>query len=859
VSETKDERSKTIPAQLREWRFILLCPRKKIPTSGMKGWASKRETATLTYDDARLLEHIKNKGNYGVLTDIDRFVVAADTKGIEGAIEQRLPRTFTVQSPRHKTKHFYFYGKISRPILCKPTTEGDPCADIKTGNAYVLGPSSTFEEFGEYKVIDDVAIATITEEQLLAAIDEFIVPRKEPLTSDIEDGKHDKNLEFPITKILPDINALTQNGHELFGPHPLHGSTTGANFHVNTERNVWHCFRAGHESGGGPLELLAVLKGVIRCDECHKGVLRGRKFKDTMALAVEQGLIAVAPFQFEGEEGEENEKMKGIIDNLQSQFTFKTPDDIEEIYYYNNGVYEEAETKIKGLVENWLGTDVSSHFIEEVLGHIRRSSYVKRTEFNKASAIIPVQNGLLDLDTGVVGPFDKEKIFTYKLNVAYDPTKNCPKFLKAVNEWLDKADIPTLQEVSGYCLLPAMPFHHLFFLHGVGRNGKTSYVLTLSALFGRENCENLNLEEFDGNHRFSIALLYGKTINTSSEPSVMKQLQTPLLKKLCGEDELTAEVKNKQKRIKFVNTAKMIILGNRFPRVNDNTLAFWDRVVILKFPFSFIGPRKVLDISKTWTKDPDEMSGILNWMIEGLHRLNKNNQFTISKSTEETKLEFQRASDTTLAFLNECCEQTKDCENIKADFYDLYKNYCGKIGVDVDPYGVFTSKLKQQPYIRSSRPHIEGKREHAWVGVKFKGYPEEEPEEDEEAKENQQKLDTTGPAGPTSPTFSYSESLEDNKGRRGELVKAGPAGPGGPVKREHSQFGRPSDPCFLWRRIHSAERCELCGQLAVEFEVNDLAERQILRRCEACFNKMRETLAGAVWRHSGSEEANSVG
>jgi hypothetical protein len=70
---------------------------------------------------------------------------------------------------------------------------------------------------------------------------------------------------------------------------------------------------------------------------------------------------------------------------------------------------------------------------------------------------------------------------------------------------------------------------------------------------------------------------------------------------------------------------------------------------------------------------------------------------------------------------------------------------------------------------------------------------------------------------------------------------------------------RPSEPCFLWRRIPSAERCELCGQFAVEFEINHLAERQVLRRCEACFNKMRTEFGGAVWRHSGLEEAETDG
>lgn len=56
-------------------------------------------------------------------------------------------------------------------------------------------------------------------------------------------------------------------------------------------------------------------------------------------------------------------------------------------------------------------------------------------------------------------------------------------------------------------------------------------------------------------------------------------------------------------------------------------------------------------------------------------------------------------------------------------------------------------------------------------------------------------------------------------------------------------------PDFLWHKIKPAERCELCGQAAVEYEINDLHSRQILRRCPTCFQKMRTEFAKAVWRH----------
>jgi P4 family phage/plasmid primase-like protien len=828
-----------IPAQLREWRFILLIPYKKIPLAEMKGWPKDRENKTFAYDDSRLQDHIARGGNYGVVTDTDRFVVAADTKEVEAAIEKNLPKTTSVQSPRHKVKHFYFYGKINRPILCKPTKDGDPCADIKTGNAYVLGPGDTFETYGQYRIIDNEPIATITEEQLIAAIDEFILPQKKTMFLNATVEKHDKALDFPITTILPNLEALTQNGNELFGPHPLHGSTTGANFHVNMEKNVWHCFRAGHDSGGGSLELFAVMNGLIKCEDCHKGALRGELFKNTVLLAREKGLVTITPMQFdEGKDDEyDDKKMRMIVDRLQSEFTFKTPSDIEKIYFFNEGVYEEAEITIKELVEKWLGTKISSGFIEEVLGHIRRSSYVKRSEFNKASAIIPVKNGLLDLDTDTLSPFDKDKIFTFKSDAIYDKTKKSTKFLKAVNEWVDPQDIPLLQEIAGYCLLPGMPFHHLFFLHGIGFNGKGSFIRTLQAILGKDHCSNLSLEEFDGNHRFAMARLYGKMMNVSSEPRTDKDLQTSLLKKVCGEDYIDAEEKNKQKTLNFMNTAKPFILGNKFPKVNDNTMAFWERAITLKFPSSFVGAKQIPTIWNTWINDPDEMSGILNWMIEGLHRPIKNNGFTKTKSSEETKIEFQKLSDTTGAFLNERCEHFKEGVYIKRDLYETYKGYCDDEGLDCDQLPRFSTKINSQTWIKSGRIRVEKKLEHVWIGLKVKALSEE-----------QQKLDTTVPPVPPVPPSILSVTFENKEEGIGKKIqKGGTPGTGGTPAPGASllegngqsiEYKQQNQTAYV-RHVKTGEPCyNNCG-LASEWQVKIEPNFQQFF-CNSCFDKAKK-------------------
>ena len=181
----------------------------------MDEWSEKRETKTFTFDNPKLLDHVKTGGNYGAVTSDKRFVLAADTKEIEKAIEERLPKTFTVMSPRHKTKHFYYYGEITKSINCKPSADGDPCADIKHGNAYVLGPGSIFANYGKYEVVDDLPIATVTEDQVIAAINEFISTKKPKKNKSSKEAiKKHPELNFPIKSILPNLEGMSKNGDE---------------------------------------------------------------------------------------------------------------------------------------------------------------------------------------------------------------------------------------------------------------------------------------------------------------------------------------------------------------------------------------------------------------------------------------------------------------------------------------------------------------------------------------------------------------------------------------------------------------------------------------------------------------------
>lgn len=98
-------------------------------------------------------------------------------------------------------------------------------------------------------------------------------------------------LEFEGKKLvdLIDTTSFKKNGNKLQGSHPIHGSTTGSNFCMDTTRDIWFCFR--HANGGGILQYIAMKEGLIGCGDMQD--LKGNLFKEVIKLAEEKYGVTV--------------------------------------------------------------------------------------------------------------------------------------------------------------------------------------------------------------------------------------------------------------------------------------------------------------------------------------------------------------------------------------------------------------------------------------------------------------------------------------------------------------------------------------------------------------------------------------
>lgn len=94
--------------------------------------------------------------------------------------------------------------------------------------------------------------------------------------------------KYGVTPTLQGVRE-GKNGREMYGPHPMHGSSTGQNFHVNLDRNIWHCFR--HGGGGGMLDLIVMLEGLAECEDIIKGVVPLEVYIKAIESARAKGLL----------------------------------------------------------------------------------------------------------------------------------------------------------------------------------------------------------------------------------------------------------------------------------------------------------------------------------------------------------------------------------------------------------------------------------------------------------------------------------------------------------------------------------------------------------------------------------------
>lgn len=257
------------------------------------------------------------------------------------------------------------------------------------------------------------------------------------------------------------------------------------------------------------------------------------------------------------------------------------------------------------------------------------------------------RNGLLDLRTEELLSLDGY-FATGVPAFDYDPSAESPTWMAWLTERVSPSYIPTLQEWFGFMLVPDTSAQRFMSFIGKPRSGKGTAKTVLEALVGSAHSASVALGEIGS--RFGLMGALDKRLLVSPDakaPAASARNATlERLLSITGGDVVGIDRKNKPPiNVKLV--ARLLILGNEPPPFLDESGALAARQLIVRFDRSFQGTED----QRIGDALLEELPGIANWALEGLHRLRQNNyQFTVGEEGRAAVKRQRLASSPALRF-----------------------------------------------------------------------------------------------------------------------------------------------------------------------------------------------------------------
>ena len=294
-----------------------------------------------------------------------------------------------------------------------------------------------------------------------------------------------------------------------------------------------------------------------------------------------------------------------------------------------------------------------------------------------------VVNGIIDLRTGELRDGKPEDCITLRSPVTFDPQAQAPRFLSFLNEIFDGdvALIGWIQRYFGYAMTGICREQVCAMGHGQGGNGKGRLSAILRHVFG-DYSYDAPFSTFELTQRSNIpndmAALVGRRLVTSSETNEGTRLNEARLKALNGEDPVTARFLNCE-FFTFQPVSHLFLTFNTCPKVGDDSYGFWRKVRLVPFNCQFKDAAEDKDLL---IKLVAEASGILNWLVEGCLRWQKEGLSATPESVLTATKEYEVESDPIAQFILDArCVLSPKRESRAVEIYHLYTSWATEQGM----------------------------------------------------------------------------------------------------------------------------------------------------------------------------------
>jgi P4 family phage/plasmid primase-like protien len=317
-----------------------------------------------------------------------------------------------------------------------------------------------------------------------------------------------------------------------------------------------------------------------------------------------------------------------------------------------------------------------------------------RGELGRFEYFFDAQGELFNCANGTLDLGDLEKLtlrkhsyadwLTLKSPVEYLPGADCPKFEKWLRDACNDSEVlfNYMQQVMGSCLEGHVGTRRFYFIFGPAGTGKSTFVRILESLLGPYGCATnfkaLSESKWgtDGNAPSpALARLKGRRMVTAAEAKDTDRLDVGLIKSLIGGDSQTARNLNENLG-EFKFEATLIMSGNEMPKIIGDE-SIWDKFK----PVPFAHEIESQDLNFEKKQILPELSGILNFAIEGLRKLRAAN-YSLPDPPEvvtarETEMDLQDPFAEWFASSVEATPKPND-ETSTDTIYATYVEFCSK-------------------------------------------------------------------------------------------------------------------------------------------------------------------------------------
>ena len=355
-----------------------------------------------------------------------------------------------------------------------------------------------------------------------------------------------------------------------------------------------------------------------------------------------------------------------------------------QIYAATKILNDDDRTKAIKRAANYNKQTYRAHLLKDIQSEVTTTAEA----FDTNSHLLNVQNCTIDFDQKRCRPHDPKDLITQIAPVTFDKDASCDLFVSALRTAV-QGDVETeryVQKLSGLVVSGETKYDYLATVGTEKRSGKGTVFGALLAMLGTgTNGYGVSVNPETFAKRRSVdgsapspdrAKLKGRRLILTSEFEGDIQLDCQFVKRLTGGDEIQARYLKRNPET-FGLAGIIVMLFNAYPTVDDHTLFDSGRVATI--PFDHFIPENERDYDlRNKLKEPEQLSGLLNWAIEG-YKLLVAEGFNRPDAVLDKTEEFTQTADDVGRFVYERVEHDENAYMTARDLFEAFKSWGGNL------------------------------------------------------------------------------------------------------------------------------------------------------------------------------------